>query len=71
MDEAKITLAEFTAIVSRAGLRLSSDDIAMLFGEIAVSCDIVRAMTGRIRARLSAASEPAQVFRREPGHDAS
>ncbi|MBV8654020.1 MAG: hypothetical protein JO255_21350 [Alphaproteobacteria bacterium] len=75
MDDPRITLEEFTGIVHRAGLRLSPDDVAMLFGEIAASCAVVRQMTGRIRARLAAASEataePAHVFSREPGHGAS
>ncbi len=68
MDDPDITLEEFTDIVRRAGLQLSPDDMAMLFGEIATSCTIVRQMTDRIRARLAATSEPAHVFSREPGN---
>jgi hypothetical protein len=68
LDDPDITLKEFIDIVRRAGLRLSPDDEAMLFGEIAASCTIVRQMTDRIRARLAAASEPAHVFSREPGN---
>jgi hypothetical protein len=70
LDDPKITLEEFADIVRRAGLRLSADDTAMLFGEIAVSCAVVREMTLRIRRRLAAAgeaaAEPAHVFAREP-----
>lgn len=68
MSDPEITLEEFTAIARRAGLRLSSDDIAMLFGEIAGSCAIVRGMTDRIRARLSSATEPAHLFNPAPGN---
>ena len=74
LDDPKITLEEFTGIVHRAGLRLGRGDVAMLFGEIAASCVVVRQMTDRIRARLAAAldsvTEPAHVFSREPGHGA-
>ena len=74
VDDPNITLEEFTDIVRRAGLRLSADDTAMLFGEVAVSCAVVRGMTDRIRRRLAAAgeaaAEPAHVFSRERGHDA-
>jgi hypothetical protein len=70
MNDPKITLEEFISIVHRAGLRLSADDVGMLFGEIAASCAVVRQMTDRIRARLAAApeatAEPAHVFSREP-----
>jgi hypothetical protein len=75
LDDPKITLEEFAGIVHRAGLRLSPGDVAMLFGEIAASCTVVRQMTDRIRTRLAAApaatAEPAHVFSREPGHGAS
>jgi hypothetical protein len=68
LSDPKITLEEFTDIVRRAGLRLSADDRAMLFGEIAGSCAIVREMTERIRARLSSATEPAHLFDPTPGN---
>jgi hypothetical protein len=68
LSDPEITLEQFTAIVRRAGLRLSSGDIAMLFGEVAGSCAIVRGMTDRIRARLSPETEPAHLFNRTPGN---
>jgi hypothetical protein len=68
VHDLKMTLEKFTDIARRAGLRLSPDDMAMLFGEIAGSCTVVREMTDRIRVRLSATTEPAHLFTREPGH---
>jgi hypothetical protein len=69
LDDSDITLEEFTGIVRRAGLRLSPEDVTMLFSEIAASCAIVRQMTDRVRARLAAPSEPAHIFSREPGDE--
>jgi hypothetical protein len=64
VSEAEPSMAEFTHLVRRAGLDLTAAEIEALRAEISPSRRALREMSQRIRARLTAESEPAHRFRR-------
>jgi hypothetical protein len=63
MQPTIMTLEEFRLRARRAGLELDAAEIDTLFREIAASCALMNDMAERVKARLSAASEPAHLFR--------
>lgn len=67
MDGTTMTLEEFTLLARHAALELSTAELHELFDEIGRSCALMNEMADRVKARLSAASEPAHVFR--PGDE--
>lgn len=71
LSNQEMTLEEFTRLIRRVGIELSAADTTMLFDEIAASCRVAGEMTERIASRLSRGGEPAHIFLREGGNDAS